>query len=213
MTVSLLSAKTVRSQITGAAKSAKSQRDKIQAILVQCAGHAFAHGDVTLFEAIVTLGNGVNQKAIRDWAGAFGLCKINNKGGANLDKKARNAALDADRFGGTQNVTAFLEYLATVPTWYEMKPVGKDSAFDLVARVQSVAKQLNKAVEDGAPMADFDQRMAYAACADLAKAIEAALIACPEMVTRIEDQRKAEADGEAKTNAMAAALAKAAKAA
>src|SRR5210317_730571 len=82
MTVSLRSAKAVRSQITGAAESAKSQRDKIQAILVQCAGHAFAHGDVTLFEAIVTLGNGVNQKAIRDWAGAYGLCKMNNKGGA-----------------------------------------------------------------------------------------------------------------------------------
>lgn len=217
MTVTLMDSKSVRTQIQGAARSAKTQREKIQNILIQCAGHAFAHGDVTLFGDLVTLGKGVNQKAIRDWAATFGLCRLNNNGEARLDKKARNVALEPDRFGGTQNVSAFLEHLASVPTWFELKPAGKDSAFDLVARVQSVAKQLNKAVGECAPMADFDQRMAFAACADLAKAIEAALIACPDMTARIEAQREAEAAkaaaGEAEATRVLMALAQATKAA
>ena len=158
--------KQIAARIKTIAGNSKKLRDQIQDVLVNIAGHAYEHGDVTQYDQLMAATSGMNRKKIAAWIREHGFASLNDKGEYGVNKSARKAA-------DHENGAACTEYLAAnAPAWYadeETMPQIKQ-ALDVAARVKSLASQIDSARENGRQV-KIDYREAHAAIEALKGAI------------------------------------------
>jgi len=141
----MLTIKQLNRKLVGIRKSAASIRDNVQLVLCNVAGHAFEHGDVTVFDKLYAAAGGLNKKKIVKWVHANGFARLQKDGTFKVNKTMRK---EADFESGAQVV----EYLtANVAKWYanEETPEQILKALDVAARIRSLTTQINNAADKG----------------------------------------------------------------
>lgn len=134
----MLNQSELKSKIAGIKKSANSIRANVQTVACNIAGHAYEHGDVTLYAKLYDAMGGLNKKKFVQWVHEFGFARLQKDGSFKLDKKARESA----EFTSGDEV---VEYLTTeVRAWYENEETAEQilKALDVEARINSLAKQI-----------------------------------------------------------------------
>ncbi len=166
---SLQTSATVKASIAKIKTQTGTLRANIQAALIQCAGHMFAHGDATLFEGLLAaVKSTTNNKHMLAWIKTHGLTNVSKEGLVSKNKPAWKAA--RDEFA---TVDAFLFWLEAVEMW-DTKPEGGSKAakpLDATEVVNGLAKRMRKAIEDGDQLAPCDLKAAHAALQSLAGAV------------------------------------------
>lgn len=150
-------------------RSAKLRTD-IQIILVNIAGHAYEHGDVTMYDKLFAATSGVNRKKIAEWIRDYGFARLDGKTGAfKLNKKARS---EVD-FDTGEDVVVYLALEAA--NWWEGEADAKTIAkeLDIAKRIESLAAALDMAIQDG-KVVKLDERAFNKAQEHLAKSIKRA---------------------------------------
>lgn len=176
-------------------RASQSLRSRVQEYMIQAAGHAYQHGDVSYFTKLVKAANGADTKKITAWAAEYGYAQINVKErSAKLIRSARKAADFEDGAAVVEYHTVHAE------NWWEMGVAKKAPAvLDVNKRVQSLVKQLNEAFESENPaLVDLDQ------LTEDFVALRRASEAMAAMVRELEASAEEEA-AEAETNIVAIA--------
>ena len=143
--------KQLASTIAGIGRSAKSLRNNIQTVLTHGAGHAYEHGDVTLFDKLYAVTSGVNRKRMVQYIHTNCFAKLQKDGTFRLNKKARKEADFADG-------DAVVDYLGTVNAWF----IGEETAaqilrdLDINQLAVALAKKIATAEEKGQVIKDKD---------------------------------------------------------
>ena len=147
----MLTIKELNSKVSGIRKSAKSLRDNIQIVLTHAAGHAYEHGDVTIFTKLYDATSGVNRKRMVKYIHDNCFAKLQKDGTFKVNKTARKDAT----FDSGDDVVA---YLNTVSAWY----VGEETAsqilkdLDINQLAVVLAKKISDAEEKGQNVTDKD---------------------------------------------------------
>lgn len=135
----MLSKKQIATKISAIRRADKTQRERIQVVLVQLAGHVYEHGDVTLFNTLWDAAPGSNQKALAKFAKEHCFAELQKDGKFHLMKTARK---NAD-FENGEAVVAYLEKNAG--NWWDLgDSAGTISrALDVAGRLDAIAKQIS----------------------------------------------------------------------
>ena len=147
----MLTIKELNSKVSGIRKSATSLRNNIQLVLAHAAGHAYAHGDVTVFNKLYAATSGVNRKLMVKYIHNNCFAKLQKDGSFKLNKKARK---EADFTDGD----AVVEYLTQQPAWYVKEETAAQILKDLDINQLAVvlAKKIADAEEKGQTIKDKD---------------------------------------------------------
>ena len=136
----MLTNKQLSSKIAGIRKSTATIRANIQTVLINVAGHAYEHGDVTALTKLLDATKGVDKDAILRFATEHCFVRV-KKDEIGLDKTARK---NADFANGAE-VVAHLDENA--PKWYDTAVTTEQAikALDIEAQLASLAKRIAKA--------------------------------------------------------------------
>ena len=132
-------------KIAGIATSTASLRLNIQTVLINAAGQAYEHGDVTYFTKLIAATSGMNRTLIAKWVHDYGFARMNDAGVFKLNKAARK---DADFAHGD----AVVDYLkANARDWFvgEADASGIAKELNVASRIESLAKSIAKAQAEG----------------------------------------------------------------
>lgn len=135
----MLNRKEITAKIAGIRTSAKAIRNNVHIVLCNVAGHAYEHGDVTMFTALYEATSGLNRKKIVQWVHTYGFARLQKDGTFNVDKKSRN---EADFVDGA----AVVEYLSNdVPAWFEDEENAAQilKALDVDASIVALLKKMD----------------------------------------------------------------------
>lgn len=138
----MLTSKQINTRIAGIKRSAKAIRENIQTVLVNIAGHAYEHGDVTALTKLLDATQGVDKDAILKFAVEHCFIVVKQDKIA-LNKSARK---NADFASGADVV----EYLAeNAPNWYDKAVTTEQAvkALDIDSALKALAKRIAKADE------------------------------------------------------------------
>jgi hypothetical protein len=152
----MLTIKQLNVKIAGVKKSSTSIRNNVQEILCSTAGHAFEHGDVTMFAKLFDASKGLNRKKIVKWVHENGFARLQADGTFKVNKTMRK---EADFVDGE----AVAKYLSTeTPAWFEEEESAQAilKALDVTSRITSLVKQIDKAVETGQEIKQEDVQVA-----------------------------------------------------
>lgn len=140
----MLTIKELNSKVSGIRKSAKSLRDNIQTVLTNAAGHAYEHGDVTVFTKLYAATSGVNRKRMVKYIHDNCFAKLQKDGTFKVNKTARK---NADFVDGD----AVVEYLADCKAWYVDEETTAQILKDLDANqlINMAIKKIDDAREKG----------------------------------------------------------------
>lgn len=140
----MLTAKQISANIATISRASQKIRDMVQETLIQCAGHAYQHGDVTLYTKLIAVTSGANQEAIARWIKEYGFAVLQKDGTFKLNKAAQK---DADFDDGE----AVIDYLTheSAP-WYTMGKSLSQIAKDLnvASRIKALTTQIQNAPEN-----------------------------------------------------------------
>ena len=126
--------KQINAAIAGIRRSTSTVRDKVQALLVDIAEHAYAHGDVTAYDRLYEAAHGLNQRGVVNWVQEHGYAKFSTESGRFSVNKAMRKNVPFDR-----------EALNEAPKWYESGKTKRDpKAVDIAKRIESLAGQVEK---------------------------------------------------------------------
>jgi len=137
----MLTMSQINTKIAGIKKSATSLRDNVHIVLVNCAAHAYVHGDVTAYEKLFEATSGMNRKRMAKWIRDFGFANIQEDGSFKLNKRMRNQTDFADG-------DAVIDYLEeNARAWYADEESASDIAreLDVAARLKSLKSQVKNA--------------------------------------------------------------------
>lgn len=137
----MLTAKQLNAKIASVSKRAATIRADIQTILINAAGHAYHHRDVTAFTRLFAATSGMNRKLIAKWAQEYGFAILQKDGSFKLNAKAHN---DAD-FANGEDVVVYLTENAR--DWFadEENAAEVVKQLDVAARIKSLASQIKNA--------------------------------------------------------------------
>lgn len=140
----MLTIKELNSKVSGIRKSAKSLRDNIQIVLTNAAGHAYEHGDVTVFTKLYAATSGVNRKRMVKYIHDNCFAKLQKDGTFKVNKTARK---NADFVDGNE-VVAFLN---DGKAWYVDEETTAQILKDLDANqlINMAIKKIDDAREKG----------------------------------------------------------------
>jgi hypothetical protein len=141
----MLTVKQLNRKVAGIRKSTSTIRDNVQVVLCNASGHAFEHGDVTVFTKLYEASTGLNKKKIVKWVHDNGFARLQADGTFKVNRAMRKSA---DFDNGEQVV----KYLTNeVDKWYTKDETAEQilKELDVVARIQSLVKQIDTAVEKG----------------------------------------------------------------
>ena len=129
----------ISQKITGVKASVKTMRGNVQTILVNIAGHAYEHGDVTLASKLLDATAGANQKAIVQFLTTYAFTNVKPDGTVTLNKKARKEADFADG-------AAVVEALAAdAAEWWTLKPAGKtNNDLEIPKKIDAITKAIQE---------------------------------------------------------------------
>jgi hypothetical protein len=135
----MLKVSELKTRIRSIAKRNAKLRDDIQEVLINIAGHAYEHGDVTLASELLNVTTGQDKVAIVRWLRDYAFTIVKTDGSVKLNKAARN---EADFVDGS----AIVESLADSPKWYDTAVSTEKAAqvLDPAARIRALAKQISK---------------------------------------------------------------------
>lgn len=122
-------------------KSAGTLRDNIQTALVNAAGHAYEHGDVTAFAKLFDATSGANRKLIVKYIHTYGFAMIQKDGTFKANKSARKSA-------DFESGSAVVEYLTNeVPAWYveEQSAAQIKESLDIAKAIAALTKRIASA--------------------------------------------------------------------
>jgi len=139
----MLSTKELNGKIAGIRKSTAALRENIQTVLVNAAGHAYEHGDVTFYTRLFAATSGMNRELIAAWIKDVGFAILQPDGSFKMNKSARR---DADFADGA----ACVAYLTdNAPIWYQREASASDVAKQLNAAtlLDGLAKRIEKAAD------------------------------------------------------------------
>ena len=141
----MLNKKEIQNRIKTIGTNSSKLRGQVQDVLIQIAGHAYEHGDVTQYDALFAATSGMNRKRIAAWIRDNGFAKLTNKGTFEVNKTARKRA---DFSNGADVVEYLTEY---APLWYADEETAPQVAQELnvASRVKSLAAQIDKAASGG----------------------------------------------------------------
>jgi len=142
----MLTNKQLNQKIAGVKKATAALRENVHEILVNAAGHAYAHGDVTAYTRLFDAMSGADRHAVARWVAEFGFAKLDKSSGAfKLNKAARKNADFADG----EAVVAYLT--ENVDPWYAFAKSKESVASDLdmEKQIQNLIKRTRKAIEEG----------------------------------------------------------------
>ena len=147
----MLTIKELNAKVSGIRRTAKSLRDNIQIVLANAAGHAYEHGDVTVFTKLYDATSGVNRKRMVKYIHDNCFAKLQKDGTFKLDKNARK---NAD-FDNGDDVVAFL---MQGKAWYVDEGTASQILRELDVNQLAVilAKKIADAEEKGQPVTDKD---------------------------------------------------------
>lgn len=139
----MLSKKEIAQKISGIRTSSAAIRSNVQLVLVNIAGHAYEHGDVSMYDKLFDACSGLNRKRIASWASKHGFARV-TKSGFKLNKAAQKDA----QFNTAEDVINYLTDNA--PMWYEdeesMSQVAR--AVNLAARIDAITALVTKGTKD-----------------------------------------------------------------
>lgn len=142
----MLTKSQIKSRIATVSRQDQRLRDSIQTVLVNIAGHAFEHGDVTMYDMLMGAMRGANRKVVVKWIADNGFARLDASTGTfKLNKAARRNADFADG-------SACVEYLETEgPKWFDDVETAQQiaKALDVAKRIESVANSVENAIKDG----------------------------------------------------------------
>ena len=164
----MLNKQEITQKIAGIKRSASTIRDNVQLVLCNIAGHAYEHGDVTLYQKLYDATSGLNRKKMVKWVHDYGFAQLQKDGSFRLNKTARKEADFA-------NGESVVEYLTNeVQAWYadEENAAQIMQALDIAARIKSLTSQIEKARADGR-VVKFDFKAASEAMDDLKRVMAA----------------------------------------
>jgi hypothetical protein len=165
----MLNKQEITQKIAGIKRSATSLRDNVQTVLCNIAGHAFEHGDVTLYQKLYDATSGLNRKKMVKWVHDYGFAQLQKDGSFRLNKTARK---DAD-FPNGEAVVAYLSS-EEVPAWYADEENAAEilRALDIAQRIKSLTAQIEKARSEGR-VVKYDFKAASEAMDDLKRVMAA----------------------------------------
>ena len=138
----MLTVKQISTKISSIARRNKTIRADIQSVLIQCAGHAYEHGDVSCVANLLSATQGQDKKAILEFAGEYCFVRV-SKDEIKLNKKAR---AEADFANGD----AVIEHLtADAPNWWDSAITTEKAikALDVAQQLEALAKKIAKSDE------------------------------------------------------------------
>ena len=152
----------ILSTIKNVAANDKKLRDTIQSCLVDIAAHVYVHGDVTLYDRLFEAARASNRKAMMKWVYEYGFARFDHKAGAfkvNATQRKEAVFVDGDEV---------IEYLSSQRPWYEdVESVQQvASALDVAKRLESLARQIDKAKAEGRQIAFGDVKGGLATLMD-----------------------------------------------
>ncbi len=141
----MLTIKQLNQKVSGIRKSTSTIRDNVQLVLCNASGHAFEHGDVTVFTKLYDASTGLNKKKIVKWVHDNGFARLQADGSFKVNKAMRKSA---DFDNGEQVVKYLTE---EVGKWYAKDETAEQilKELDVVARIQALTKAIDKAIEKG----------------------------------------------------------------
>ena len=141
----MLTIKQLNQKVAGIRKSSTTIRDNVQLVLCNASGHAFEHGDVTVFSNLYDAATGLNKKKIVKWVHDNGFARLQADGSFKVNKAMRKSA----DFDTGEQVVKYLT--AEVPVWYANDETAEQilKELDVVARIQSLVKQIDSAIDKG----------------------------------------------------------------
>ena len=128
----------VRATIRGINTRTASLRNDIQSLLIEISGHAFIHGDVTLFDDLFDATSGMNRKLIVKWVTTWGFARLDAETGKfKLQKKMRKETT----FEGNDPYQDCVDYLTdNSPKWWVKEETASQLAQDV--DIQALLAQL-----------------------------------------------------------------------
>lgn len=140
----MLSMKQLATKITSISKRRETWNDDVQTVLINMAGHAYEHGDVSKFPALFAATKGADKKAIMRFAVDHCFVNVKADGTVSVNKKARK---EADFEDGTAVVT-HLEQEA--PKWFDDAITTEQAAkaLDVCASIKALTKRVAKGDRD-----------------------------------------------------------------
>lgn len=137
----MLTIKQINTKIASVSKRTATIRADIQTILINAAGHAYQHRDVTSFTRLFAATSGMNRKLIAKWAQEYGFAILQKDGSFKLNASAHKAA----DFANGEDVVAYLTENAR--DWFadEDDAAAIVKQLDVAARIKSLASQIKNA--------------------------------------------------------------------
>jgi len=138
----MLTSKQLNTKISSVAKRSATMRDDIQIILVNAAGHAFEHRNVSPFDKLMQATTGLNRKLIKKWISDHGFASVQSDNTHKLNK-AKHKLCDCN--SGAEVVADLLE---NAPMWWaEADTTPAATALDIAKRVDAISASIDKAEE------------------------------------------------------------------
>lgn len=147
----------VRATIRGINTRTASLRNDIQSLLIEISGHAFIHGDVTLFDDLFDATSGMNRKLITKWVTTWGFARLDPETGKfKLQKKMRKETT----FDANDPYQGCIDYLTDkAPKWWSREETAKQVAKDqdVAELLAAILRKLDKTEKDGAKITNSDE--------------------------------------------------------
>jgi hypothetical protein len=147
----------VRAAIRGINTRATSLRNDIQTIAIECSGHAFIHGDVTLFDDLFDALSGMNRKLFVKWVTKYGFATIDGETGKFKLNKTMRKNTD---FGGNDPYQDCIDWLtANASKWWAKEETAKQIAKDqdVAELLAALLRKMDKTEADGATVKNADE--------------------------------------------------------
>lgn len=137
----MLTIKQITTKIRSIARRNATLRDDIQTVMVNLAGHAYEHGDVSAAGNLLNAVVGQDKVAIVRFLRDHCFVNVSNEGKVTLNRKARSEADFAD---GAACVASLTEH---APKWYEAACTTEQAAkiLDPIQALDALLKRIQKA--------------------------------------------------------------------
>lgn len=165
----MMTSKELTRKIDSIARRNATLRQDLHVVMCNVAGHVYEHGNVVLTTNLVRMlaaTKGFDKVAILKWLGEYAFVRFDKDGKPSINKAKRNEADFAD---GAAVVAHLLEH---APRWDEDAITEAKAAkvLDPAARIESLAKAVEKADDVSMNMAAIEAAIAHLQDALTAKA-------------------------------------------
>jgi len=141
----MLTIKQINKKIASVEKRSTTLRADIQTILINAAGHAYAHRDVSSFTRLFTSVKGADRTAMASWIKENGFAMLQKDGTFRLNKTEHKNADFAD---GDDCVNYMTDH---APLWDATSPSAEDIVrdFDIAKLIELLATRIKNAGSSG----------------------------------------------------------------